>query len=106
MLQVERSMAPLTEFSPRWRIPFWISRYDYTDNIDYMRDWIIDNEERIIDQYAYKSRNDGGTGLGTRSLTAQYNTFNLFKETKDIEPFQHFFKFLRAEYEARQSATR
>lgn len=99
MLQVQRSMAPLTEFAPTWQIPFWITRYTNMDNLDYMRDWIIDNEARIIDQYAYKSRNDGGTGLGLNSLTAQYNTFNLFRETAGIEPFEDFFKFLRLEYE-------
>lgn len=99
MLQVQRSMAPLTEFAPTWQIPFWITRYDNMDNLDYMRDWIIDNEDRIISEYAHKSRNDGGTGLGLNSLTAQYNTFNLFRETRGLEPFEDYFKFLRVEYE-------
>jgi len=99
MLQVQRSMEPLTEFAPTWNIPFWMTIYPHTDNIDIMKEWIMSNEDRIIDQYAHKSRNDGGTGLGLQSLTAQYNTFNLFKETKGIEAFDHFYKFLRVEYE-------
>lgn len=98
MLQVQRSMSPLTEFAPTWEIPFWMARYTNMDDIDYMKDWITDNEERIINEYADKSRNDGGTGLGLNSLTAQYNTFNLFRETRGIEPFDNFFKFLHVQY--------
>jgi hypothetical protein len=99
MLQVQRSMEPLTEFAPVWHIPFWMTIYPHTENIDIMKDWILSNEHRIIDQYASNSRNDGGTGLGLKSLTAQYNTFNLFKETNGIEAFDHFNNFLRVEYE-------
>lgn len=99
MLQVQRSMEPLTEFAPTWNIPFWMTVYPNTNHIDTMRDWIIDNESRIIEQCSRDSRNDGGTGLGLSSLTAQYNTFNLFKETQDIEAFADFHKFLRTEYE-------
>lgn len=91
-------MSPLTEFSPTWNIPFWITQYTNTENINFMRDWILDNEERIIDRCVTNSRNDGGTGLGINSLTAQYNTYNLFNETSTLIPFTDFFIFLQAEY--------
>ena len=99
MLQMQQSLEPLTEFSPTWNIPFWITVYPNTANIDIMKDWIVDNEQRIIEKYSSNSRNDGGTGLGLTSLTAQYNMFNLFKETNGIEAFDDFYKFLRVEYE-------
>lgn len=99
MLQLQRSIEPLTEFAPTWNIPFWISVYPNVNNINFMRDWILDNESRIIEECSCKSRNDGGTGLGLNSLTAQYNTFNLFKETNHLEAFVDFHKFLQVEYE-------
>ena len=99
MLKVQRSIAPLTEFSPTWNIPFWYTKYDASDEIDIMRQWIIDNEQVIIEKYAKEPlRDDGGTGLGMNSLTAQYSKFNLFKESKDVPEFQNLFKFMREEY--------
>jgi hypothetical protein len=98
MLKVERSMEPLTEFSPTWQIPFWFAKYPNESEIDFMRQWIIDNEDRIIKENIKNTRNDGGTGLGTDSLTAQYTTYNLFADTKDIPQFQNLFDFLRTEY--------
>lgn len=99
MLQILRSMSPLTEFAPTWQIPMWTAVYPNTQNIDYMRDWIIDNEQAIKEKYADQvSRNDGGTGLGLDSLTAQYNKFNLFTETSNIEAFQDLRKFIAHEY--------
>jgi len=102
MLYLQRSAAPLTEFAPTWNIPFWTAKYDKLEEVDIMRAWIIKNEQKIIDKYAdMQGRgNDGGTGLGMQSLTAQYSKFNLFTETQDIPEFQRFFKFLRSEYSA------
>ena len=98
MLEVQQSMRPETEFTPAWRIPFWRTVYTSDENIDFMKNWILDNEEKLISQYNQNSRNDGGTGLGTNSLTAQYNSFNLFKETENIPEFQDFYQFLRIQY--------
>ena len=100
MLKLQRSMAPLTEFSPTWSIPFWYTTYDNLEEIDIMRQWIIDNEQVIIEKYADEPRRggDGGTGLGMESLTAQYSKFNLFEESKDVPEFQNLLKFMREEY--------
>ena len=98
MLHIEHSLHPLTEFAPVRTIPFWIAQYPDENDLDVMRNWILNNEQRLIAQYSDYSRSDGGTGLGKYSLTAQYNSFNLFSETKDIAEFQNLLKFLRQEY--------
>lgn len=98
MLIVEKSIHPLTEFTPTWQLPFWVSVYPDEGEIDTMRSWIIDNEQRLVEQHSVNSKDDGGTGLGKQSLTAQYNSFNLFSETKDIKEFQNLFSFIKSEY--------
>tara|TARA_B110000977_G_C11090784_1_gene496778 strand:- start:1028 stop:1681 length:654 start_codon:yes stop_codon:yes gene_type:complete len=98
MLHIEKSIHPLTEFTPTWKIPFWIAKYQNEDEIDLMREWLLDHEEAIIKKYKKNANNDGGTGLGNDSLTAQYNSFNLFNETKDIDKFKNLFNFIRIEY--------
>jgi len=99
MLHIIQSMDPLTEFAPTWNIPMWTAVYPNEQNIDIMRKWIIENESRLIDKYKNQDvRNDGGTGLGLESLTAQYNKFNLFSETQEVDAFQDLLKFIRAEY--------
>lgn len=99
MIQVQSSLQPLTEFGPTWQIPFWVTKYPNEKHIDTMRQWILDNESRIIGKYSALATGDGGTGLGLNSLTAQYSNFNLFSETADVPEFSDFFKFLRSEYE-------
>lgn len=99
MLRILSSMEPLTEFAPSWHIPMWSAIYPNQQNIDIMRVWIQDNEQRLIDKYSnIDVRNDGGTGLGLNSLTAQYNKFNLFQETCGIKEFEDFLKFIRVQY--------
>lgn len=100
MLRLMKSANPLTEFAPTWFQPFWTARYPDLDQMDVMREWIIDNEKNIINKYSDDSPriNDGGTGLGPDSLTAQYSNFNLFRETADIPEFQELHKFIRTEY--------
>lgn len=98
MLIIEKSIHPLTEFTPTWYLPFWVTVYPYEQEIDIMREWVLDNENKLIKKYSQNSKNDGGTGLGKHSLTAQYNSFNLFLETHNIKEFQDFFSFLKEEY--------
>ena len=31
MLHIEKSIHPLTEFTPTWQIPFWIAKYENED---------------------------------------------------------------------------
>lgn len=98
MLHLQKSLHPLTEFAPTWSIPFWTAQYPNERNLDVMKDWILNNEQRLISLYCENSRSDGGTGLGQYSLTAQYNSFNLFEETKHIPEFQDLLAFIKSEY--------
>lgn len=99
MLRVLSSLDPLTEFAPVWHIPVWSAVYPDHQNIDIMKLWIEENEQRLIDKYSTVDiRNDGGTGLGLDSLTAQYNKFNLFQETVGIPAFEDLLLFIKSEY--------
>lgn len=98
MLNVQKSYPPLTEFSPHWEIPFYIKKYDNHENIDKIKSWIIQNEKRIIEKYKTLSRGDGGTGLSEQSLTAQYNSFNLFLETEGLPEFEDLLNFIKTSY--------
>jgi|TARA_B100000959_G_scaffold188435_1_gene197050 hypothetical protein len=98
MLEIHKSMHPLTEFAPTWKIPLWFDTYPDIEKLDIMRKWILDNEKKIIEEHKYKSEDDGGTGLGQDSLTAQYKDFNLFKLTQDIQAFQNLFHWLQDSY--------
>ena len=62
----------MNEFAPVWNLPLWFDQYGNKDELDIMRQWIIDNEQKIIEENKQKSKDDGGTGLGLDSLTAQY----------------------------------
>lgn len=99
MLHLKQSMEPLTEFAPKWAFPFWTACYPNLEHLDVMNKWITDNEQTIINKYSgMPVRGDGGTGLGPKSLTAQYPNFNLFRETVDVPEFQELHKFIRLEY--------
>lgn len=98
MLSVQKSQAPLTEFSPYWKIPFYTEKYTNVENINKIRTWILENEKRLVEKYKSKSRGSGGTGLSNESLTAQYNSFNLFLETQEIPEFQDLLNFIRSAY--------
>lgn len=91
-------MHPLTEFSPSWNIPLWFDVYQDAEGLNTMREWIITNEKKIIESNKTKVEDDGGTGLGQDSLTAQYKHFNLFKLTQDIPAFKNLFGWLRKSY--------
>lgn len=98
MLNVQKSINPETEFAPEWQIPFYTSIYENQKDLDNIKSWIIENEKEIILKYGDKSRGDGGTGLGEKSLTAQYNNFNLFLETENIPEFSRLLDFIREQY--------
>ena len=55
MLEIHKSMHPLTEFAPTWKIPLWIDTYSNVEKLDIMRKWILDNEKKIIKEHKYKS---------------------------------------------------
>ena len=95
MLQTWKSAHPQTEFAPSWNIPFWNATYPNPADIDFAREWIINNEKKIVDQFNepfHRTHGDGGTGLGSDSLTSKYPYFNLFKLTRDLPAFKNIFK--------------
>ncbi len=98
MLQIHKSMHPMTEFAPVWNFPLWFDQFGNKEELGTMRQWIIDNEKSIIDSNKHKSKDDGGTGLGKDSLTAQYNSFNLFKVTEEVNVFKNMFNWLQESY--------
>ena len=55
MLEIHKSMHPLTEFAPTWKIPLWFDTYPDIEKLDIMRKWIIYNEKKIIEAHKYKS---------------------------------------------------
>ena len=98
MLQIHKSMHPLTEFSPAWNIPLWFDNYKDSQGLIDMKQWILNNEKNIIEKHKSTTKDDGGTGLGDESLTAQYKNYNIFQLTKDLPAFQNLLKFLQTSY--------
>ena len=88
----------MNEFAPVWNLPLWFDQYSNKDELAIMRQWILDNEKSIINENKHKSKDDGGTGLGQDSLTAQYNSFNLFKITEEVNAFKNMFSWLQESY--------
>ena len=40
----------MNEFAPVWNLPLWFDQYGNKDELDIMRQWIIDNEQKIIEE--------------------------------------------------------
>lgn len=100
MLQVWKSIHPLNEYAPTWEIPFWNNVYPHPEKIDVMRQWVLDNEQIIINKYQQQSKGsgDGGTGLGETSLTAQYSSYNLFQITQSVPEFMELLNWIKEQY--------
>ena len=88
----------MNEYAPTWNIPLWFDRLEDKAKLLKMKQWILNNEESIINKNKHQSKDDGGTGLGKDSLTAQYNSFNLFKVAKDVPEFVELLKWLQKSY--------
>jgi len=91
-------MRPETPFTPEWNIHLWTTQYTNLENLKIIRDWITTNGPIIIEKYKNENKNDGGTGLGDKSLTATFRYFDLFYETSNIDAFLDLKKFLESEY--------
>lgn len=98
MLNFWKSVHPHNEYAPTWNIPFWNSIYPNPAEIDVIRQWLIDNEQNIIDKFKNDQDGDGGTGLGENSLTGQYMSYNLFEITKDVPEFQNLLNWIKDQY--------
>lgn len=92
---------PKTEFAPTYRFWGWAFQYDNEKNCDIMRNWVLNNKQRIIDAYNTENNvhiNDGGTGLGKDTTTARYRLYNIWHETAEVPAFIDFRKRLYDEY--------
>ena len=92
---------PKTEFAPTYRFWGWAFHYKNEKNCDIMRNWVLNNQQRIIDKYDpddYNHIDDAGTGLGKNTTTARYRLYNLWHETAEIPAFVDFRKRLYDEY--------
>lgn len=98
MLHTWKSLHPENEYAPTWSIPFWNTQFPDQSKVDKMRQWIIDNETNIVEKYKKNTEGDGGTGLGENSLTAQYNSYNLFQVTREIPVFKDLLNWIQSEY--------
>lgn len=71
--------TPKTFFSPKYE--YYICE-DFLSGVDFTKiGQLILQKEKIIIDNTYTNKNiinDGGTGLGTNSLTSRYRNFNLF----------------------------
>jgi hypothetical protein len=88
-----KSYHPLTEFSPSWNIPLWLTNWTDLDHVDQCRKWIVDNEKTILNlEYS----NSGGTGLGEDHITTRFGRYNLLK--MEDAAFGELLTFLRYSY--------
>lgn len=89
-----KSYHPLTEFSPSWNIPLWLTNWTDLTHVDSIRKWIIDNEENILKDHSYT--NSGGTGLDDKHITTRFGKYNLLSQ--DNESFKELLTFIRYSY--------
>jgi len=89
-----KSYHPLTEFAPSWNIPLWLTNWTDLEQVDTIKQWIIDNEEELLKlEYA----NTGGTGLTDKHITTRFGRYNLL--TKGDNPaFKELLTFLQYSY--------
>lgn len=92
------NFEPQTEFAPFYKAAIWSNKFESADIIAEVRQWILDNEQRIKSIDIGNEKNDGGTGLDLDSVTANFRNFNLFHETKDIPAFQAIHDWLYEQY--------
>jgi len=91
-----KSMHPLTEFAPSWDFTIGTDIWD-ADKTDIVRQWLIANEQRIIDTYP-PNRDDGGTGLGIDSVTSRFARYNLLQFGNELPELNDLYKFIQISY--------
>lgn len=95
MLKILQSAPQETPFAPFWKAELYeasISDYNICNNLF---DIILQKEKDIIKDNP-SVQNDGGTGLGSNSLTSKFSSYNIF--TWNEQPVQTFYKFVKKEY--------
>ena len=91
-----KSFHPLTEFSPSWNIPIWLTQWSEPEKVDTVRKTLEDDEENILKEFDYAK--SGGTGLGPDDVTTRFGKYNIFSRYKDIPEVNGLLKFLQYSY--------
>lgn len=90
-----RSPPKCNYFAPEYDYKIWQSNIENPALVEAMRKLILIKEKEIIAKYP-DVKGDGGTGLGTDSLTSRFGKFNVFKWTEPC--FVEFQDWVRGEY--------
>ncbi len=91
-----RNPLPGTHYAPYWDFSVGQARWEEFEKIDKIRNWLIDNEQRILKEYPVM--HDGNTGLGNESVTSRFGQYNLFDFAKDLPELNDLKKFLQFSY--------
>lgn len=91
-----KSEFPITEYAPTWDISIGKSVWNDTEKIDNIREWLVNNEERIKSMYPVTD--DSGTGLGINSLTSRVGKYNLFDFATELPELNDLLKFIQISY--------
>ena len=91
-----KSLHPETEYAPQWNIPLYQSEWNEFQKLDTIRDALLRNEQKFIDDLEYHQ--DGGTGLGENSVTSRFGRYNLFHYTDMCPELGELLTFFRRSY--------
>lgn len=91
-----KSEFPITEYAPTWDISIGKTVWNDTEKINNIRNWLINNEDRIKTMYPVIT--DSGTGLGTNSITSRVGKFNLFDFANELPELNDLLTFIRKSY--------
>ena len=91
-----RNMLPATHYAPYWDVSIGKTIWDNSEKIEKIKNWLINNEQRIIDKYPVM--HDGNTGLGDNSATSRFGRYNLFDFVNELPELNDFKKFLQCSY--------
>lgn len=97
MIYKMASMKPLTKYAPSWDFSIGLTQWkDSRDQINIIKNWLLDNEQRIINEYSVNF--DGGTGLGDDSVTSRFGRYNLFQFSNELPELDSLLNFFRHSY--------
>lgn len=91
------SMKPLTKYAPSWDFSIGLTQWkDSNNQIINIKKWLLDNEQKIINDYSVNF--DGGTGLGDDSVTSRFGRYNLFQFSDKLPELKSLLNFFRHSY--------
>lgn len=95
-IQRLKSGFPLSEYAPTWDFPVGHNHWDDVEKIEKIKEWLINNETRILNEF--EPRHDGDTGLGYDSVTSRFGRYNLFNFNNELPELNDLLTFLRKSY--------